>query len=131
MPTIDVVDWISAINREMKMNISIHRYFSSYLSLTVEVEGPLAGDGAVEPRLEERRPLVSEFVRAARVVFAHAGHAGEDGLREEEEGWRRGMDLCACSLTMYYIERGGPIMAGTVPASHLSSELVFVRQQAV
>ena len=131
MPTIDVVDWISANNRDMKMNISIHRYFSSYLSLTVEVKGPLAGDGAVEPRLEERRPLVSEFVRAARVVFAHAGHAGEDGLREEEEGWRRGMDLCACSLTMYYIERGGPIMAGTVPASHLSSELVFVRQQAV
>ena len=55
-------------------------------SLTIEVEGPLAGDGAVEPRLEERRPLVTEFVRAARVVFAHAGHAGEDGLREEEEG---------------------------------------------
>ena len=56
------------------------------LSLTVEVEGPLAGDGAVEPRLEERGPLVAEFVRAARVVFAHAGHAGEDGLREEEDG---------------------------------------------
>ena len=68
-----------------------NEYFHSallfVLFLTVEVEGPLAWDGAVEPRLEERRPLVSEFVRAARVVFAHAGHAGEDGLREEEEGW--------------------------------------------
>ena len=61
--------------------------FHLLLSLTVEVEGPLAGDGAVEPRLEERGPLVPEFVRAARVVFAHAGHAGEDGLEAEEEGW--------------------------------------------
>ena len=70
--------------------------FHLLLSLTVEVEGPLAGDGAVEPRLEERGPLVAEFVRAARVVFAHAGHAGEDGLEgrkrqkkheKEREGW--------------------------------------------
>ena len=87
MPTIDVVDWISANNQNMKMKIFIIRFLSFFShSLTVEVEGPLAWDGAVEPRLEERRPLVTEFVRAARVVFAHAGHAGEHGLREEEEG---------------------------------------------
>ena len=35
---------------------------------------------------EERGPLVPEFVRPSRVVFAHARHAGEDGLEEVEEG---------------------------------------------
>ena len=58
----------------------------STISLTVKVERPIAGDGAVEPRLEERGPLVPEFVSASRVVFAHARHSGEDGLEELEEG---------------------------------------------
>ena len=81
------------------MPLLLSSSISLSLSLTVEVEGPLAGDGAVEPRLEERGPLVAEFVRAARVVFADAGHAGEDGLegrsrrkkheKEERDGWLR------------------------------------------
>ena len=39
----------------------------------VEVEGIVAGDGAVEARLEEGRPAVAELVRPAAVVAAHAG----------------------------------------------------------
>ena len=38
----------------------------------VEVERDLARDGAVEPGLEEGRPLVVELVRAALVVLANA-----------------------------------------------------------
>ena len=39
----------------------------------VEVEGIVAGDGAVEARLEEGRPAVAELVRPTAVVLAHAG----------------------------------------------------------
>ena len=49
-----------------------------------KLEGHVSGDGAVETRLQERRPLVLEFVGAARVVFADARHAREHGLRKRE-----------------------------------------------
>ena len=46
-----------------------------------ELEGHVAGDGAVQARLQERCPLILELVRASRVVLAHACHAREHGLR--------------------------------------------------
>ena len=52
-------------------------------------EGHVAGDGAIEARLQERRPLVLEFVRAARVVLAHACHAREYGLWEKDTNFDR------------------------------------------
>ena len=44
------------------------------------IEVTVTGDGAVQSRLEERRPLVGELVRAAGVALADARHAAEHGL---------------------------------------------------
>ena len=49
-----------------------------------KLEGHVPGHGAVQARLQERRPLVLEFVGASRVVLAHARHAREHGLRDRE-----------------------------------------------
>ncbi len=47
----------------------------------VELERDVAGDGAVETRLEERGPPgAAGAADAPGVRLAHASHAGEDGL---------------------------------------------------
>lgn len=61
----------------------------------VEVERIFAGYGTVEPSFQVSGPIVVEDVLAARVLFAHSGHAGEyafaavdvldGGFTEEEE----------------------------------------------
>ena len=50
----------------------------------VEVEGDVAGDGAVEPGLEEGGPSLLELVRAAAVVLADSGHSGINSLWTDE-----------------------------------------------
>ena len=52
----------------------------SALTDFVEVEGVLPRDGAIEARLEERRPAVSVLVGAALVLLAHPSHTGVDSL---------------------------------------------------
>jgi hypothetical protein len=47
----------------------------------IKVEGVVPWDGAVETRLEERRPSVSKLMWSALVVFADAGHSGKYRLR--------------------------------------------------
>ena len=47
----------------------------------VEVERDLAGNGAVEPGLQEGRPAVVELVRAAAVVLADPRDARVDALK--------------------------------------------------
>ena len=49
----------------------------------VEVEGVVARDGAVEPGLEESRPLVAESARTTSIVLAYARHTAVHTL------WRR------------------------------------------
>lgn len=51
------------------------------LTYLVKVEREIAGDGAIETRLEERRPPVTETVRSTSVVFTDSRHARVDGLR--------------------------------------------------
>jgi 2-keto-4-pentenoate hydratase len=46
----------------------------------VEVEGKLAGDGAVEARLEVGRPVLAQDVLAASVFLADAADARENVL---------------------------------------------------
>lgn len=54
------------------------------LTYLVKVEREVAGDGAIETRLEERRPPVTETVRSTPVVFTDSRHARVNGLRTRE-----------------------------------------------
>lgn len=68
-----------------------------FLLLTnfVEVEWEFAGDGAVEARLQVRRPILRQNILSAGIVFTNPGYAGVDafpavdvldgGLAEEEK----------------------------------------------
>lgn len=52
----------------------------------VKVEEGVAGDGAVEPRFEEGRPVALQHSgRAAVVVLANARNSGENHLRAQEQ----------------------------------------------
>ena len=51
----------------------------------VEVEGVVARDGAVEPGLEERRPLVAESVRTTSIVLAYPCHTAVHTLGRRED----------------------------------------------
>jgi hypothetical protein len=51
------------------------------LTYLVEVEGEVPCHRAVEARLEEGRPAVSEAVRSSTVVLADTSHPGVHSLR--------------------------------------------------
>lgn len=46
----------------------------------IEVEREVAGDGAIEARLEVGCPLVAELLGSALVMSAHSGNTGVHGL---------------------------------------------------
>lgn len=51
------------------------------LTYLVKVEWEISSDGAIETRLQEGRPPVTETMRSAPVVFTDSRHARVDGLR--------------------------------------------------
>jgi hypothetical protein len=50
----------------------------------IEVEGIIAGDGAVEPRFQIGRPPIAELVRAAFVIFADPRHSRVNTLKRKK-----------------------------------------------
>lgn len=56
-------------------------YDARLLTYLVKVEWEVSGDGAIEARLQEGCPPVTETVRSAPVVFTDSRHARVDGLR--------------------------------------------------
>lgn len=72
---------------------ALHAYDAAGGVQEVEVEVGITRHGAVEPRLEERRPLLlQDTLGAAQVRLAHAGHPGHHHLKEEQAvtGWSNG-----------------------------------------
>lgn len=55
------------------------------LTNLIEIKGIIAGHGAVEARLEVRRPAVPESMRSTFVPFADTGHTGVHSL--DDDGW--------------------------------------------
>lgn len=51
------------------------------LTNLIKVEWEVPGDGAIETRLQEGRPPVTETMRSAPVVFTDSRHARVDGLQ--------------------------------------------------
>lgn len=56
------------------------------LTNLIEIKGIIAGHGAVEARLEVRRPAVPESMWSTFVPFADTGHSGVHSL--DVDGWR-------------------------------------------
>lgn len=72
----------------------------------VEVEVGVAGDGAVQAGLQERRPLLlQDALRPAQVAFTHPSYARHHNLRAAGRGeslsacWRA---YTACALHLTY-----------------------------
>lgn len=55
--------------------------YSGLLTYLVKVEWEVSGDRAIETRLQEGRPPVTETMRSAPVVFTDSRHTRVDGLR--------------------------------------------------
>lgn len=78
---------------------ALHAYDAAGGVQEVEVKVGITGHRAVEPRFEERGPLLlQDSLGAAQVGLAHAGHPGHHYLKEEpavaswsNEGQKRGI----------------------------------------
>lgn len=64
----------------------------------VEIKRKLAGQRAVESRLQERRPPVGPAVRSALVLFAHAAHSRVNRLLFRKWGKKEGKKMRRCLL---------------------------------